>query len=212
MAKGLHDIKRPSACTMTVFPGNASILRTGWLALVMIVALMGLPGNAAAAPLRAPMEDDGGSTILPPDLGNQQVAFRLFADVLAGKQYEVCPLLMAATAITHTPAGNFEGPAGFEKHAADAWGAFPDATFVIDESIPGADLVTLRWTMTGRHLDAFGGWSATGAGVRLEGVAILRFEGGMIAETWLQYDRMALVEQMEQSSVMPDVCPPCDLP
>jgi predicted ester cyclase len=184
-----------------------------WLiGLAFIMGLAGMPEIVSATPLHIPMEEDGGGDVLPPGLGNEHVAIQLFGDVFSRRLPHVCPLLMAASAITHTPAGNFEGPDGFERYVAEAWSAFPQATFVIADSIAGTDLVTLRWTMTGRHLEAFGEQPATGAEVKLEGLAILRFEGGMIAETWLQYDRMALVEQIEDVPVVPEVCPPCDLP
>jgi predicted ester cyclase len=81
-----------------------------------------------------------------------------------------------AAAISPTPAGDFEGPAGFERCAAEAWRAFPDATFTIVEHGATNDQVWLRWTMTGRHLDRFGDNPATGGNVRIEGLAMFRFE------------------------------------
>jgi predicted ester cyclase len=180
--------------------------------LALVAGLIGIPASVAAGPVLIPMEDDGGNGGMATGGANDQAALRLFDEVLSQKVPEVCALLMAAEAINHTPHGVFTGPAGFERYAAEAWIAFPDATFVIDEVTSGADHLTVRWTMAGRHLGDYGDHQATGAFVRLEGIAILRFEGGMIAESWLQYDRMALADQIEASRSAPEVCPPCEMP
>jgi predicted ester cyclase len=195
--------------------------RHRWLVhLVIVIGLVGVHATAMAGPVQVPAEDDGGGGSLT--LGGQhgQATIRLFAAVLSDKVPGVCSLLMAADAVSHTPAGDFTGPDEFERYVAEAWGAYPDATFSIDAQVSNRDQVTVRWTMTGRHLEAFGDLPVTGADIRLEGIAILRFEGGMIAESWLQYDRMALAEQVEAAQAEQaaadrearDICPPCFMP
>ena len=185
-----------------------------WLTcFAFIIGLAGAPGFALAGPpISAPTEDTGGGPTWPEDMINEQVAVRLFDEVFTQKKTGVSRQLMAANAINHTPTGDFEGPVGFELYVAEVWSAFPDATFVIDDGFTGDDLVTLRWSMTGRHLEAFGEHAATGVPVQLEGLAILRFEQNMIAESWLQYDRLSLVEQIEAPPVAPENCPPCQTP
>lgn len=177
----------------------------------LILGLVGSSGLATATPLVVPVEDTGG-----PGGGsagpNEHVAIRLFDEVFTQQQANVCHLLMAASAVSHTPSGTFAGPTGFAQYAAELWTAFPDATFVIDQRLASGDLVTLRWTMTGRHLGAFGERDASGAPVRLDGLTILRFERHLIAESWIQYDRMSLVEQIEARPAAPDICPPCREP
>ena len=196
---------------LTQLSGIAERQHQWLIGLALVVGLIGMPGYANAGPVLIPMEDDGGNGSMHAS-ANEGTTARLFDEVLSEKTSDVCALLMAAGAITHTPHGDFTGPAGFEQYVAGAWSAFPDATFSIDERTSSTDHVTVRWTMTGRHLGDFGSYGATGAILRLEGVAILRFEGGMISESWFQYDRMSLGEQIESAPANPDICPPCELP
>ncbi|MDQ3654061.1 MAG: ester cyclase, partial [Chloroflexota bacterium] len=100
----------------------------------------------------------------------QRVAARLFDEVFSQRKPDVCVLLMTANAVNHTPAGDFDGPAGFEQYVAGIWNAYPDATFAIDDGVTDGDLVTLHWTIGGAQAEATG---------HLDGLAILRFEQDM---------------------------------
>jgi predicted ester cyclase len=119
---------------------------------------------------------------------------------------------MTAEAVNHTAAGEFVGPEGFELFVADVWQAFPDAAFTIDATHADADMLTMRWTMAGHHQGNFMDHAATGTPVSLQGMAIFRFERGMIAETWIQYDRMSLLDQVTKPANSPVICPPCEEP
>lgn len=138
-------------------------------------------------------------------------SMRLF-EVLSRRNPEVCSLLMAANAINHTPAGTFGGPDGFERFVAEVWSPFPDAIFAIEDRFADGDIVTLRWTMLGHHHGNVQNHVVSGVPVYLEGLAILRFEQNMIVESWIQYDRMSLLEQIEATPGEPRICPPCQEP
>ncbi len=183
--------------------------------MFILVGLIGSPGIASAGPIIVEAEDTGGGAALSAEPGggsieqvdgvavgpqlttNQRVAARLFDEVFSQQKPDVCVLLMAANAINHTPGGDVEGPAGFEQYAAEVWTAYPEATFVIDDGVTDGDLVTLRWSIGGEQA------------AQLEGLAILRFELNMIAESWIQYDG---VEQAEVTPAVPEICPPCREP
>ncbi len=109
---------------------------------------------------------------------------------------------MTANAVNHTPAGDFDGPAGFEQYVAGIWNAYPDATFAIDDGVTDGDLVTLHWTIGGAQAEATG---------HLDGLAILRFEQDMIAESWIAYGNLAPAGQIEPNTA-PEICPPCREP
>ncbi len=194
---------------LSAFPAR----RHRWLVrLVLVMTLVGVHATATAGPVLIPMTDDGGSGSLAQGSPNREATIRLFEEVLSQKVPGVSNVLMTANAINHTPAGDVIGPGGFEQYVAEEWGAFPEARFRIDELISSGDQVMVRWTMTGRHLEVFEGFPATGIGVRLDGLAIYRFEDGRIVASWLQYDRMVLVEQIEGVDAAPAICPPCVMP
>ncbi|MBA3377584.1 MAG: ester cyclase [Chloroflexia bacterium] len=164
--------------------------------MFILVGLIGSPGIASAGPVIVETVDTGGGAGVVLTT-NQRVAARLFDEVFSQQKPDVCVLLMAANAINHTPGGDVEGPAGFEQYAAEVWTAYPEATFVIDDGVTDGDLVTLRWSIGGEQA------------APLEGLAILRFEQNMIAESWIQYDG---VEQAEVTPAVPEICPPCREP
>ncbi len=160
----------------------------------VLIGLIGAPGIAAAGPIIVETEDTGGGAgvVLT---ANQRAAARLFDEVFSQQKADVCALLMAAGAVNHTPTGDFEGPAGFEQYAAEFWAAFPNGTFDTDSGVADGDLVTLHWSISDQ----------------LEGLAILRFERNMIAESWIEYGSVTPAGQAEPT-VAPEVCPPCREP
>lgn len=185
-------------------PAHAHYRVHCWLLSLAFVlcGLVGSSGMALAGPIIAESEDTGGGAglVLTP---NQRVATRLFDEVFSQQKPDVCVLLMAATAINHTPAGAFEGPAGFEQYVAGVRTAYPDASFTFDHGVIDGDLVTVHWRLTDGQMEASG---------PLEGTAILRFERNMIAESWIEYGAVAPAERAVVTPAAPETCPPCREP
>lgn len=189
--------------------------------VLVLIGLFGSPSVGLAGPIIVETEDTGGSggmglsaqgsgsieqvdgAPLGPQLTvNQRTAVRLFNEVFVQQKPDVCALLMTANAVNHTPAGDFEGPAGFEQYVAEVWSTYPDAAFAIDEGVVDGDLVTLNWTISGQASD--------GAG-QVGGTATLRFEEHMITESWIEYADAAPAGQVEPNAA-PETCPPCREP
>ncbi len=186
--------RKPSDYTRHVFHRRLICI------VFVIIGLIGAPGIAAAGPIIVETVDTGGGGgAMPPELHNQYLAARLFDEVFVRQTPDVCALLMSANAINHTPAGDFAGPAGFEAYVAEVWTAYPNASFAIDEGVTDGDVVTLHWTIGG------------GQAGQLDGLAILRFEQDMIAESWIEYAEVASAEPVDPN-VVPELCPPCREP
>jgi len=173
------------------------------LALALILGL--LAPAASATPALIPNADDGGSGSATS--GPHRTVGRLFDEVFTGQKGEVCTELMTANAIHHTPAGQFNGPDGFNAFAATIWTAFPDAVFVVDEVSENGTSVAVRWSMTGIHSGPLDNVAASGRQVSLQGLALFHFDGDRIASTWMQYDRLGLLEQLTQQP--PAICADC---
>jgi predicted ester cyclase len=180
--------------------------------LAVLIGLAGTPGLVSANPLLVENNETGGNGGVSTALDNRNVALRLFDEVFSQRKVDVCKTLMTVGAVNHTSAGEFVGPAGFELFVADVWEAFPDAAFTIDAAHTEGDVLTMRWTMNGSHQGTFMDRAATGNPVHLQGIAIFRFEHGMIAESWIQYDRLSLLDQVTQPADVPGICPPCEEP
>ena len=68
-------------------------------------------------------------------------------------------------------------------------------------------MVTKRWTYHATHTGDLSGLPPTGKRITMSGLELFRLEGGKIAECWLAYDNLSLMQQLgiiptpEQASV-----------
>ncbi|MDT0322775.1 MULTISPECIES: ester cyclase [unclassified Streptomyces] len=99
--------------------------------------------------------------------------------------------------VDHDP-GNGPEPVGraeAESIAARYVGAI-SPTFLIDDQVAEGDMVTTRWTVTGTHDGEFMGLPPTGRPVRITGQTTHRFDHGLIAEAWWNWDQFGLLSQI----------------
>lgn len=91
------------------------------------------------------------------------------------------------------------GPIRLEQERADTAAfrrAFPDIHKEIEDLVAAGDRVVVRYSMTGTHDGEFRGVEPTGTHVSTTGIFIYRIEDGGIAESWLNYDGLSLLEQL----------------
>ncbi|WP_226961596.1 MULTISPECIES: ester cyclase [Streptomyces] len=69
-------------------------------------------------------------------------------------------------------------------------------TFVIEDQLAEGNLVSTRFTVTGTHSGDFMGLGATGRPVRVTGQVTHRFEHGLLAESWWNWDQLGLLSQL----------------
>ena len=82
---------------------------------------------------------------------------------------------------------------GFYEGIFSAFGT-PKLRF--DEILWDGDACTIRFTMTGRHVQEFMGVPATGTTITLPGITILHFRGATVAERFSQADMLGLLMQI----------------
>ncbi len=90
------------------------------------------------------------------------------------------------------------------QHGRDAYkrvvamflAAFPDLRTTVDDLIAEGDKVTARWTFRGTHQGAFMGMPPTGKQITGTGMSITRIADGKIAETWVTFDALGLMQQL----------------
>lgn len=89
------------------------------------------------------------------------------------------------------------GPEG-ERQRIEAYrSAFPDARIEIEDMVAEDDRVAVRWTATGTHEGEFRGVEPTGTEVEIDGFEINRLEDGQIAESWVLFDALGLLQQLD---------------
>jgi steroid delta-isomerase-like uncharacterized protein len=80
--------------------------------------------------------------------------------------------------------------------------AFPDAYFLIEDSIAAADRVVIRWTGRATHTGVFWGMPPTGRLVTWSGVTIHRLVAGKIVEVWIHADALSFLQQLDNSGTL----------
>jgi steroid delta-isomerase-like uncharacterized protein len=116
-----------------------------------------------------------------------------------GKSGSVAELL-AADCVMHGISENGEdvrGTEGFLALHAKLLSAFPDMQFTLHDCFGAGDKIVVRWTAKMRHAGPGLGIEATGAEIKLRGMGIARIAGGKVQETWDNWDRMAMFEQID---------------
>lgn len=74
--------------------------------------------------------------------------------------------------------------------------AFPDAQWTIEDQIAEEGKVVTRWVAEGTHLGNLFGVAPTGRRVRVEGIGIDWARDGLLAEGWLSFDQLGLLQQV----------------
>lgn len=74
--------------------------------------------------------------------------------------------------------------------------AFPDAKVTAELVVAEGDLVSAHLTGRGTHLGTFQGCPPTGREWTASCTAIYRVESGRIAEAWINWDWLAVMEQL----------------
>jgi len=126
---------------------------------------------------------------------NKAVHRRLFEEVWNGQDLSVVDELAAPDFVNHGLNAP-PGAEGFKQFVAVVIGAFPDIHFAVEGVIAEGDKTVVRWTATGTHQDEFMGIPATGKAIAISGIAIDRFEGGKIVESWDEWDALGMMQQL----------------
>ena len=74
--------------------------------------------------------------------------------------------------------------------------AFGDVRITVEEIFSTDDRVAARWTFSGTHQAEFMGAAATGNAVSFNAISTHRISGGKLAESWVNYDALGLMQQL----------------
>jgi steroid delta-isomerase-like uncharacterized protein len=74
--------------------------------------------------------------------------------------------------------------------------AFPDVRMTVEDAIEQGDRVAMRWRATGTHQGELLGLAPTRRRVEVTGIAIDRWVGDRIAESWINWDTHGLLQQI----------------
>ncbi|WP_248905008.1 ester cyclase [Halocatena marina] len=114
--------------------------------------------------------------------------------------------VFAADFVEHNPTlGEIHGPDGFRNRVYKPLrDAFSDLEVVIEELIAEDNRVVLRATIHGIHEGEFNDIEATGNTIEVPVMVIHRVEDGLVAERWVIFDALSMMQQLDVIPNPPD--------
>jgi predicted ester cyclase len=96
----------------------------------------------------------------------------------------------------HAPFGEYTGVEGLQKRFETFSSSFGDAQEEDTYSMADGDYVAMRYVLRGHHTGDFMGLGATNGYFAMNGVEMIRFEDGKMAEHWGVYDMLSTLLQL----------------
>jgi steroid delta-isomerase-like uncharacterized protein len=94
------------------------------------------------------------------------------------------------------PPGTPPGVEGVKQGIIAFRAGLPDLHLEMDDVIAEGDKVVCRYTLSGTHTGELMGIPASGKKVAMEGIGIVRFQDGRVAEFWGAADELGLMQQV----------------
>ena len=103
---------------------------------------------------------------------------------------------VATDYVNHDPANPVTGTEAVKDLATKYRSAFPDLVIRVDDIFSQGDRVAVRYNWSGTHNGDLGGIAATGRATHGQGILICRMADGKMAEGWLNWDTLGMLQQM----------------
>lgn len=121
---------------------------------------------------------------------------RVFELLLRGDTEGVEDLVAEDVVDHNLPPGIPPGLEGFKQISKLLTTAFSNLNGEIEDEIQDGDVVVTRSIFRGTHTGDFFGIPATGRTFEVEGIDMVRFEGGKVVEHWGLLNQMSLLMQL----------------
>jgi steroid delta-isomerase-like uncharacterized protein len=128
---------------------------------------------------------------------SREIVQRYFDEVLNGYHTGLADELFTGDFLFHFP-GSPEplARAGWQATSDQFRSAFPDQHTTVDALIAADGDVAARFTFRGSQTGDFMGMPASGRSATMTGMAMFRLEGDRIAEHWVEFDALGLMQQL----------------
>jgi kynurenine formamidase/predicted ester cyclase len=134
-----------------------------------------------------------------------KVAVRLFYQRMDKGDLTVVDELVADNYVGHVPGfEDIHGRRGLKDLLVIFHTAFPDLQHIIEDLIVEEDRVVGRFTLHGTQKGEFMQIGPTNRMVTFTATGIYRFENGLLAEDWIEYDALAILRQIGGASAATD--------
>lgn len=124
---------------------------------------------------------------------NRAILRRRVEEIWNQGNFAVIDDLIAADFVSN---GQAIGREGFRQFVSTVRTAFPDLQFTVEDIVTEGDKVCVRYVGRGTQQGEFAGLPASGKPVQFTGIDIFRIADGQMAEEWLMYDQLGLLQQL----------------
>lgn len=124
---------------------------------------------------------------------------RAFIDAINAGDYPRLREVLAPDVVRHcmaTPEVRVTSAEDFEAFDRDTRASFPDQHLTIHRVVAEEDGAAVLATFSGTQEGALGPFPPTGRRVECRLLGMFRFEGGQIAEMWVEWDNIAFLSQL----------------
>jgi predicted ester cyclase len=131
---------------------------------------------------------------------NRLIGRRVLLELWGAGKLELADELYAPDYVDHVGRGpepaRVVGPDGIKQAVTLFRRAFPDLHYTVEEELAERDLVWTRFSARGTFKGRFLGAAPTGQIVSYTGMDLNRIAAGKIVESWVNYDALALLQQV----------------
>ena len=129
---------------------------------------------------------------------NKALVRRYIDEVQNGHDIDALETIFAHDFVDHAQTfdGLFQGIEGLRQGYVEMLRAFPDYRVSVHDVIAEGDRVVTYKTISFTHEGIFQGYPPTGRQIDIQVIDIFRIEGGLIAECWLQFEELKLLQQL----------------
>ena len=127
---------------------------------------------------------------------NEAVAHRWHLEVVQEGNTGLVDHIMTPGVLIHVNGQEFHGVDAAKQLAPAYKAAFPDLRITHHEAIASGDRVAIRWTADATHGGDYLGVPASGQRIHFEGLDFFHLQDGKIAELWIEYDNLGMMQQV----------------
>ncbi|HEY4046042.1 MAG TPA: ester cyclase [Acidobacteriaceae bacterium] len=129
---------------------------------------------------------------------NKAIARKLMEEAWNKGRLEVVDELISAGCRFHDSVfpSLTSGAGNYKQHIQTCRTAFPDLKITIEDTIAERNEVVLHWKAHGTHRGPFLGMPPTEKSATISGTSINRIDKGKIAEQWVDWNLLSLMEQL----------------
>ena len=130
-------------------------------------------------------------------IDNKKTVRRFLEEVINLGNQRLADELLAENFVDHNPLpGLPPNREGFKQSFVIFRNTFPDMHYTIEDIIAEEDKVVIRWTATGTQRGELMGIPPTGKNISVTGMDIFRITDGNLAELWLAWDQLGMMQQL----------------